>query len=114
MTNRAVRATGSLRLPLNRDICYNTPSNSVLVTGLETANFEFESTIRLCAAIKHRGALLRSAFEWALSGASIQSGQKECAAFLSRARRRAQTGERGKENVYGESESTADRYSQIA
>ena len=83
-----------LRLHWGGTICYNTSSNSVLVTGLETANFEFVSTIRLCAATKHRGALLRSAFEWALSGASIPSEQKGCAAFISRAGRRAQQQER--------------------
>ena len=32
--------------------CYNTGSNSVLVPGLETANFTFGSTVRLCDAIK--------------------------------------------------------------
>lgn len=37
---------------------YNSDSNSELVSGLETAKFTFRSTVQLCAAIKHRGALL--------------------------------------------------------
>ena len=84
---RRVRAAGCLRLPQMGGICYNTPSNSVLVPGLETANYMFRNTVRLCAAMQNRGALLRRVLEQALSGASIQAGQSECAAFLFRARR---------------------------
>ena len=40
---RRVRAAGCCRLPLGGYICYNTPSNSVLVPGLETAKFTFGS-----------------------------------------------------------------------
>ena len=64
------------RLPVRRKNWYTTGSNSVLVPGLETANFTFGNTVRLCAAIKHRGALLCRVLERALSGASIQAGQK--------------------------------------
>ena len=83
------------RLSAQQINCYNTGSNSVLLPGLETANFTFGSTVRLCAAIKHRGALLRRALEQALSGASIRAGQKVCAAFLFRAGRRTIYDRRG-------------------
>ena len=73
------------RLSARSGFCYTTGSNSVLVPGLETAKFTFGSTVRLCAAIHHCGALLRHASEQALSGASIQAGLKGCAAFLFRA-----------------------------